>query len=151
MTVPANKKIRQMKGSTVEDVLNAASLTFNRASGGQKNLGVGPHLKPLLVDPATNTYSTDATTARTLRPGVLLAIFNKGSSVYSVTLGSDTSVAALAVGVTNSNGEVGIPCKPGDWTYLSTFDKRTVITNNNNLVVFVVEDDTYIVDENPSR
>lgn len=151
MTIPANKKIRQMKGSTTQDVLNGASLTFNRASGAQKNMIVGAHLKPLLVDPSIPSYTTDATTAKSIRPGSLLAVYNNSGTVGSITIGDDSSVAALAVGATNSSGAVGIACKPNDWTYLSTFDKRFVRSSAATLLVYIVEDDTYIVDENISR
>lgn len=151
MTIPANKKIRQMKGSTTQDVLNAGGLTFSRSSGAQKNLIVGPHLKPILLDPAAPSYTTDATTARGLRPGSMLAVYNNSGTVGSVTIGDDSTVPALAVGVTNAAGLVGIACKPNDWTYISLFDKRYVRSSSVNLIVYVLEDDTFIIDENISK
>jgi hypothetical protein len=148
--IPVNKKIRQMKGSTTEDVLGAEGLTFNRAAGAWKNMTVGPHLKPLNDDVSIPSYTTNATTVRNFRPGSQLAVYNNAGTVGSITLGNDATVTSLAVGATNSSGYVGVACKPNDWTYISSFDKRFVIASAATLLVYLIEDDTYITNENPN-
>lgn len=140
-----------MQGKRVEDAVNIGNLTFNRASGAQKNMSVGAHLKPLVDNPAVPSYTTNATTAKAIKPGTLLYVYNNSGTVGSLTLGEDNTIAALAVGVTDALGHVGIACTPNDWTHISVYDKRFVITNSANLLVYVVEDDTYISDENPNR
>lgn len=150
MANPTNKVIRQSKAKQVEDPSNVQNLIYNRASGGQKNLPVGPFLKPLLK--ADQTFTTDASTAIAIKPGSVLAIFNKSTSTaYSITLGDDNTVAAQAIGAVDANGNVGVACKPNDWSYVSMFTKRWAITNNNNLVVYLIEDDSYIIDESISK
>jgi hypothetical protein len=146
MTIPANKKIRQSKGKEVYDVNNLQNLLFNKATSAQKNLTVGPHLKPLILNPAAPTYTTDATTARAVRSGSLLAVYNNGG-VASLTLGADASVPALAIGATDASGRVGIALKANDWTYVSVYDKHFVITTSATAYVYVIEDDTYISNE----
>lgn len=148
---PANKKFRQTKGNTVEDVLNIGNLIYNKASGAQKNVAVGPHLKPLINDASVPSYTTNATVVKSVRPGTALAIYNNSGTVASITLGEDNTIASLAAGVTDAAGHVGVPCTPNSWTYISVFDKRFVIASSANLLVFVMEDDTYIAEENPNR
>lgn len=151
MTQPANKKIRQTKGKDIHDVLNIGNLTFNKASGGQKNMAVGPHLKPLIDDASIPSYTTNASTVRAVRKGAVLAIYNNSGTVGSVTLGADNTVGALAVGATDSDGNVGVACKTNDWTLISVYDKNFIITNSASLLVYIVEDDTYISDEAINR
>jgi len=140
-----------MKGREIHDVLNIGSLTFNKASGAQKNLAAGPHLKPLVLDPAAPTFTTDASTARSVRPGALLAIYNNSGTAGAITLGTDAAVPALAIGVADSSGRVGIACKPNDWTYVSVYDKSFIRTTAATLLVYIVEDDTYISNESISK
>lgn len=137
-----------MKTRNKQELLDTGlvdNLMFNKFSGGQKNEQIGSHLKPLKAD--ATTFTTDATTARSLpTKGRSLAIYNNSGTLYAVTLGDDSSVVALASGVTDASGNVGIPCKPNDWTYVSCFDKQFVISQNASLLVFMAEDDTTIVE-----
>ncbi len=141
------KLIRNTKGKAVEDVGSIANVLYNEASGGQKNLPVGPALKPLDVDGSGTNWTTDATTARALVPGSILAIYNTSGAAESVTFGEDNTVSALAAGVTNASGHVGIPCPPHSWSYLSSYDKRFVRSTSANLKVFIIRDESFIIDQ----
>ena len=136
-----DKKIRQLSGRATEDAQSIANINYNEASGGTKNLSVGPFLKPLRVG---NTYTTDATTAKSVRKGTSLAIWNDSGAVGSITLGDSNAVTSLGHGVTDANGNVGIPMKPQDWTYINTYEKQWVIASAATLKVFIIEDETYI-------
>lgn len=78
------------------------------------------------------------------KKGANLAVYNKDTSVHSITLGEDNTTVPLAAGVTDSNGHVGIPCAAGEWTYLSCATQNWVITDSNKLLVFIIDDSTYI-------
>lgn len=137
-----NKKFRQMEGRGVEDPVNIANINYNEASGGTKNMQVGPFLKPIKL--GAGSYTTDATTARSVRKGTALAIYNHSGTAQAITCGDSSAMAALAHGVTDANGNVGIPCLPHGWTYLNTYEKQFIRTNSSNLMVFIIEDETYI-------
>lgn len=125
------------------DSHTVTSQTFNEKSGAQKNAEVGRHLVPLKSN--ATTYTTDASTARTLpSKGKNLAVYNNAGAVGSITLGEDATVTSLAVGVTDSNGHVGIPCKANDWTYIACGEKQSVISSAATLLVFLIDDDTYL-------
>jgi hypothetical protein len=115
--------------------------SYNQAAGAVKVAEVGRHLVPLKSD--ATTYTTDATTARALpSKGRNLAIYNNAGAVGAVSLGDDAAMAALGVGATDANGNVGIPCKPNDWTYVACNEKQFVRTSAVTLLVFLIEDDT---------
>jgi hypothetical protein len=118
------------------------SHSYNEYAGAQKNTEVGRHLKPLKSD--ATTFTTDATTARAIPPGRNLAVYNNAAGIGAVTLGEDATVTALAAGVTDAGGHVGIPCKPGDWTYIACYDKTFVKATASTLLVFLIEDDTSV-------
>lgn len=138
-----NKVFRQKNGQATEDPANITNLAYNEQSGGVKNLIAGPHLKPLKSD--TPTPTTDATTIASLRKGSMVAVFNKSAStVYSVKFTDNALAIASAAGIVDGDGNVGIPCAPLEWTYLSNYNKQYVISENANLVVFLIDDDSYI-------
>jgi hypothetical protein len=115
--------------------------SYNQAAGAQKNIEVGKHLVPLKSD--ATTYTTDASTARALpSKGRNLAIYNNAGTVGVVTLGDSAGMAALTIGATDADGNVGIPCKPNDWTYIACNEKQFVKTSAATLFVFLIEDDT---------
>jgi hypothetical protein len=117
-------------------------VTYNAYSGAFKNLEAGHYLLPLLAGTANAT--TDATTVKTARLGSTLAVFNtNATTVYSITLSKANTVAAGTAG-TVVGEDVSVPCKPLDWTYLNTYDKQFLITEDADLLVFVVADDSYI-------
>lgn len=138
------KNQRVFKGSATVDPSAIANLTYNQYSGAQKNTEVGRHLIPLKV---SGGYTTDATTRVSLGDkGHNLAIYNKSTTtLYAVTVG-DSTVTALTSGAV-SGSFVGIPCQPGTWTYVACDGENYVITENNNLLVFLIDDDTYIRQE----
>jgi hypothetical protein len=137
-----DKRIRQIDGRAVQDPVNIVNVNYNEASGGTKALQVGPFLKPIEI--GTNSYTTDATTPRSLRKGTMLAIYNNSANLESITLGDTSGIVSLAVGVTDANGNVGIPMRPNDWTYINTYDKQWVVASSSNLKVFIMEDESYI-------
>jgi hypothetical protein len=120
--------------------------TYNRASGAQKNTEVGQHLKPITFNNAgTIAFTTDASTARSLpSKGRNLAVYNNAVAIGAVTLGDDSTMAALAAGVTDATGNVGIPCAPGAWTYIACNNRQWVKSTAATLLVFVIEDDTVV-------
>ena len=141
------KIVRQIDSKQVADPSLVSASTYNQAVGAQKNMDMGHHLRPISID--GTTYTTDLTTSRGVGKGKTLAIYNNSSTLYSVTLG-DSTVTSLAPGVV-SGANAGIPCQPNTWTYVATYDKDWAITNNVALLCFVVEDPTYIIDQNNLR
>lgn len=117
-------------------------LKFNHASGADKVISAGHHLKPIMI--GSSTYTTNATSRLSVGRGVTLAIFNNSAGVVSATLG-DSAVTSQASGAVQAGTEfVGIPLKPYEFTYLNTFDKDHVITSSSSALVYIVEDDTNI-------
>jgi len=144
--IKPDNKIRQMDGRGITDPSNINNLTYNEASGGFKNLNIGPFLKPIFLA-ATNSYTTDATTARSVRKGSIIAVYNNSSVLGAITCGDSPTMTALAAGATDSNGNVGIPCPPNAWTYIATNDKQFIKTTAITLLTFIVEDETYITSQ----
>jgi hypothetical protein len=140
-----NKLIRNIRGPAVEDPSSIQALTYNEQTGAQKNMDMGHHLIPLKIN--ATTFTTDATTARAVPMGKTLAIYNNTGSAGSITLGDTSAVALLAAGATDVNGNVGIPCKPNDWTYISVYDRQYVISSAATLLVFVVKDDSSVANQ----
>ncbi len=137
-----NKKIRQMDGRGVEDPANINNLTYNEASGGFKSIEIGPFFKPLRI--GASSYTTDATTARAVKKGAMIAVYNNSGTIGAITCGDSAAMAALTVGATDANGNVGIPCAPNTWTYISTYEKQFIRTTAATLLTFIIEDETYI-------
>jgi hypothetical protein len=145
MAKKINKITRNSKGKDVQDPSSIQSLIYNLQVGAQKNMDMGHHLIPIFTG---GSYTTNVTTATAIpRRGITLAVYNNSGSVGSITLGMDNSIAALAVGATDTNGNVGIACKPNDWTYIATYDKHFVRASASTLIVYVVEDDSYIISQ----
>ena len=119
-----------------------ASNTYSDASGAQKNVEVGKKFLP--IQTATAAWTTDATTALQVEKGVSLAIYNKGATLYSLTCGATSSVTAGAVGAVDGSGNVSIPCKTNDWTYIAVGEENWIKTEHANLVVFTIKDDTIL-------
>lgn len=140
-------KNRAISGEKQRDPSSVGAIEYNEPSGGQKNLPVGPHLLPL--GDGAGGYTTDASVQKALpKPGCNLAIFNKSNGTnYSITIG-DSSVLAQAIGGIQAGTQfVGIACPHGSWTYVSSTVETHVITNSNELVVYVIDDHTYIVSQ----
>ncbi len=146
MTTPMNKKIvRKMSGQHVEDPNSITANIYNEAVGAQKNMEMGHHLRPVNID--GTSYTTDLTTAVGVGSGKTLAVYNNSNTLYSITLGTDPTVTSLSSGAV-SGDNAGIPCKTNDWTYIALYDKPFAIAENVALLCFVVEDPTYVSDQN---
>ena len=123
---------------------DAKSMEYNPASGAQKSLTVGPRLLPIQI---AGGYTTN-TSGGIILPeyGMNLAIYNNAGTVGSITAGTGT-LTALAVGVTDSNGNVGVACPPNAWSYLSMGYNRQIITSATTLLVYIIEDPTKFIQE----
>jgi len=117
-----------------------SSNTYNDPAGGQKNLQVGPKLKPIQL--SATSWTTDATTARQVQAGTQLAIYNNSTTLYGVRFGQDSSIAAAAAGAVDAAGNVSCACKPSDWTYLAASEDTWVIAQNVALLVYIIDDHT---------
>jgi len=122
------------------DPSSVDSNSYNDAAGGRKITNVGHHLKPMKIGAAA--WSTDASVARKIGKGISIAVFAKADG--AITIG-EAGVLSLAAGVVDVNGCVGIPVLTGQWIYLNTFTYDHIITSSNDLLVYIIEDDTYII------
>lgn len=144
------KNIRQTQGQNVYDPSSIEALEFNPSAGSKKVSEVGRALLPLkYINAGSVAYTTDATTLRMLDfPGKCLAVYNASGTVQAITLGTKASTpTALAAGVTDANGKVGIPCTPNAWTYIACAANDAVIADSANLKVFLIDDETNIKQE----
>ncbi len=135
---------RQMQGNNSVDPSSIDLLQYNSAAGSKKVSEVGKHLLPLTPD--GTTWTTNATTSIALpAQGCCLAVYNNAGTVGSITLGESASTnLSLAAGVTDSAGHVGIPCMPNAWTYIACSTQQWVIASAATLLVFQIDDNTYI-------
>lgn len=139
-------KDRKIKGDQTRDPSNIELLTYNEKAGSRKSSEVGRALIPM-GDGAAG-FTTDASTKRVLpAAGINLAIYNNSGAVHAVTVGDSTvtAQAAGAVQVSGSNVFVGVPCAPNAWTYLAAAQWNYVQTDSAALLVFIIDDPTYIV------
>lgn len=117
--------------------------TYNEHAGAEKNISVGHHLRPLNAGvPATAT--TNAAAGVAVLPGIQLAVYNNAGAVGSITVRSATGTSLAPGAVDATTGEVGIPCQPNAWTYVSVWDKSFVITSASTLLVFQIADGTLV-------
>lgn len=135
---------RQIMGNNSVDGSATQLLEYNAPAGSQKVSEVGRHLLPLTADGVT--FTTNATSSIALpAQGKCLAVYNNSGTVGSITLGESASTnLSLAAGVTDAAGHVGIPCMPNAWTYIACGIQQWVIASASTLLVFLVDDHTYI-------
>lgn len=135
--------------AAVSSGMDADSLEFNLKSGAKKILPIGPHLIPIpVVVAGSPTWKTDVSTLTALPTlGLNLAVYNNSSTVKSITIGNTSSLASLAVGAVDANGNVGVACPPNSYTNLSMGVNQWIISSDNTLIVYLVEDDTRITAE----
>jgi hypothetical protein len=139
---------RNQPGYETQDPSSIAAIEYNKYSGSQKVSEVGRRLTALqYIAGGVVAYTTNATTARVVAPGACLALYNNDTAVHSITLGESAAVALLAPGVTDSTGHVGIPCPPGEWTYLAVGTHPWIITDSALLLTYVIEDASTIGQE----
>lgn len=124
---------------------DAKSLEYNPPSGAQKSLAIGPRLLPI---PLSSTTWTTTPTTRTALPklGLNIAVYNNAGAVGSIVIGG-VGIVTLAPGVLDASGNVGVPCPPNAWTWLSMSYNQYVITSAATLLVFIIEDSTWINQE----
>lgn len=142
------KNMRNVPGNVVQDPSAIENLQYNDAAGSKKVSEVGRHLHPipyLLV--GVLSYTTDAATARVMpRKGVNVAVYNNAGAVGALTMGASAAevAVALAPGVTDASGHVGIPCPPNAWTYIALAEHNWIITTAATLLVFIIDDNSSI-------
>ena len=144
-------KNRQVAGDKSRDPSIIELLTYNEKSGARKSIEVGRALLPL--QNSATTYTTNATTAIALpSAGRNLAVYNNSGTVGAVTVGDNTMTpqAAGAVQISGTNAFVGVPCTPNSWTYLSAAQWNYVAASAATLLVFLIDDDTFIVSQPPA-
>jgi hypothetical protein len=142
----ANILKRNIVGGKVQDPSAIVAMEYSNASGGKKITEVGRHLLPLPTPGVGSGYTTDLSSAAYALPsaGRNLAVYNNSGSVQAITFGTDNTVTALAVGVTDSSGRVGLPCMPNSWSYFAGGYSNWVISGSSNLIIFLINDDTSI-------
>lgn len=145
MATPVIKN-RQLAGDKSRDPSIIELLTYNEKAGARKSIEVGRALIPL--GDGAGGYTTNASTAPRVLPsaGRNLAIYNNAGAIGAVTVGDNTMTAqaAGAVQISGSNVFVGVPCPAGQWTYLAAGQWNYVAATAATLLVFLIDDDTYI-------
>jgi hypothetical protein len=151
----AGKNIRNTPGFATLDPSSIVNNQYNDAAGSQKVSEVGIHPLPFpFVSGSTIAYTTNLTTARPLpKNGMGLAVYNNDTSVHSITLGESATspAAALAAGITDAAGHVGIPCIPARWTYIACGTQNWVIADSALLLVFLIDDNSQITNQIPAQ
>lgn len=139
------KNNRAIDIKSLQDPTQIKAIEYNPSSGGQKSLIVGPRLLPI---PTSATTWTTTPTTRTALPllGLNIAVYNNAGAVGSIVIGGST-IVTLAPGVTDASGNVGVPCPPNAWTYFSMGYNQYVITSAATLLVYIMEDPTWIIQE----
>jgi hypothetical protein len=147
----ATNNQRTIPGGSVKDFESIENLTYNDSAGSRKVSEVGRHLVPFpYASGASILYTTNLTTILPLpKPGMGLAVYNNDTVIHAVTLGEASTQSALAAGVTDATGHVGIACAPAAWTYVATAAQGWVITNSANLLVYLIDDNSYMQNQNP--
>jgi len=133
-----SKKNRTNKGTPI-DANAAASYQANSYSGGHKILAVGPEF----LKQGTNAYVSgrDVSAGDVVTPGSILYIFNSTNQVHWVAL-STATIASQPTGITD-----GIPLSPNAWTILSAGENSFIRTDNSNIGLYDVKDDTNLIDQ----
>jgi hypothetical protein len=146
---------RVVPGANTMDPSSIANNQYNDAAGSQKVSEVGRHPLPFpYISGGAVAYTTNLTTALPLpKKGMGLAVYNNSGAVHAITLGESATspAAALAAGVTDADGHVGIPCAPNSWTYIATGLKNWVISDSALLLVFLISDNSLIVNQTPAQ
>lgn len=128
-------------GSQAIDQGEIANQKYNQAAGADKVMIVGGHMKPLQI--GASSYTTDYTTARKVGKGVTMAFYNDTGATASITIG-DSAITALTHGVTDANGNVGLPVPSKSWLYINTYHSEYVISSSATCFGYIIEDDTSI-------
>lgn len=127
------------------DTFSVQSNIYNQYAGGEKNLQVGPYLKPICLE--GGTFTTDATTARKIGAGAQVAIYNNSASAATARFSELNTVTAGVAGAVDAEGKPSIILKPNDWTYLSSGEDSWLITSAATCLVYIIKDDSYMVNK----
>lgn len=134
---------RNIPGNLVQDPAAIDVLVYSDQSGANKIAEVGRSLLPL--GDGAGGFTTDASTARILPgAGKNLAIFNSDTGLHAVTISASGDTSALAAGDADSDGNVGIACPPGIYTYVACYQSNWVIADSDTLFVYIINDSTSI-------
>ena len=135
-------KERKIKGTKVRDSGDILNLQYNEKAGAEKNMDVGGALIPLNAETTPTTAANAAAVA--VGAGKTLALYNNAAAVASVTIGDSTVVSQAPGAVQAGKKWAGIPVPPNSWHRVSMGENTHIITSAATLLVFIVEDDTYI-------
>ena len=130
--------------TALSDSMSIDSIVYNFQSGANKNLPIGPHLLPIPTSSTTWTTSVNAAAVGLPAVGMNLAIYNNAGTAGSITIGATPAVTSQAIGAVDTNGNVGCACPPNSWTYLSMGNNQWVISSAATLIVYMIDDSTYI-------
>jgi hypothetical protein len=139
-------KKRNSLGNQTQDLGAIGNYVYNQAAGANKVTEVGRHLLPLPTPGSGTGYTTNVSSAAYAlpSPGRNLAVYNTSGTAGAITFGTDSTVTALAAGVTDSSGRVGLPCQGNAWSYFAAGYSSWVISSASTLLVFLINDDTSI-------
>jgi len=141
------KNIRQLNGYSVQDPASIDNVEYNPMSGAQKVTEVGRHLLPIPTGAGTWTTTPNSAAQALPNLGINLAVYNNTATVQSITLGYANTVASLAPGAIDSNGNVGIALAPNSWNYIACGMQNYVITSAATVLVYIIDDTSYIRQE----
>jgi len=141
------KYVRSIPSTVVADPNSIDSTSYNFQSGGKKNLPVGPHLIPIPTSSTSWTTVVNAAPVGLPKLGLNLAIYNNAGTVGTVTIGNTPTITSQAIGISDAVGNVGVPCPPNSWTYLSMGINQWIVSSAATLFVYIIEDSTFISKE----
>jgi hypothetical protein len=140
------KYTRPQNINTLQDPSSIDCVRYNLLAGADKIVNVGPKLIPIQI---AGGYTTNVSGTPVALPvlGKNLAIYNNSGTVGTVTIGNVSTITSQAIGASDTMGNVGIPCKPNDWTYLSMGINQYIISSAATIFVYIIEDSSHIAQE----
>jgi hypothetical protein len=135
---------RKIDGTRVVSPGDADVFTYSGPAGARKSTEVGRKLIPIPTPAASPAWTTNIATAVAIQPGKNIAVYNNANAMGSITFGSAGTVASLAAGAVDANGNVGLPCPPNSWSYFASGESNFMISSAATMLVFLIADDTYI-------
>ena len=134
-------KKRVLRNGSAQDQGSISSASFNINAGGTKTLQAGPDFQKI----STNTFTSGQTanvTAISILPGSMIWAFNNSAATTWIVLSTDPAVSAP------SSITTGIPIAANSWLQLNMGENSVVRTSSANVGVYIVNDDTTLVDAN---
>ena len=134
---------RNIPGQAVQDPCAIDNYEYDQYSGSQKISEVGRNLLP--IPTGASSWTTTPTSATALpSAGKNVAVYNNSAAVGTVNFGSSGSIASLAAGVIDANGNAGLPVAPNSWAYFAAGTNTWIISSVATMLVFLINDDTSI-------